>query len=107
MLLLHEPCHYISRAIGYSWQYAIPSRLFSDCFFNAPNLLYLLKGQFLELVPRKGISFLIARRCQCLMNQNVENGEDHLRFLHTNTNVFTHLDLTRAYPSLSFPLSKL
>lgn len=91
MLLLCQPSHCNSRAIQHPWQYDIPPRHCGVYSFSAPNLLYLLKGQLLGLVPVQGNSFLIVRGCHCSRNWDMENSENCPRLLQVNPDVFSHI----------------
>ena len=55
----------------------------------------------------KGISFLIASRCQCLMSLDMEDNEDCLRLWQVNPNVFLYILTTQGLIHDHLPLSLL
>lgn len=68
-----------------------PTWYYSGRSFCAPDLLYLLKGQLLELIARLGHQLPDCQGCQHLMSWDMADSEDCLRLLQVNPNVLPHL----------------
>lgn len=106
VLLLHEPSHCIFRAIWHPWQYTIPHRHYCGHSFYAPNLLYLLKGRLLGIVPGRwnqlpdfqGVSVPHEPKCGKQWGQ--------FQSLRGKPKCLTPWELIDDYPPFGFPLSK-
>lgn len=76
----------------------------------AANLLYLMKGNMLNIVPKLGHKFPDFQGMSTPMSRNVEDSENCPNLGQVNPNVYPHImtahGLTHDYLPLSFQLSE-